>query len=204
MANFVFINNDHLRPAQGTRVLKAAEYAVAHEADQLLAAARRRAANIIAAAEKLFQAEKERGYQTGLEEARQQTAGQIADATTQIEQHFQELEAQSVQLVMAILKKVMQDIDPTELVTAQVKKALSRFKGRKRVVVKVHSSRADMLHDALSRIMADTPAMDLVEIKPAANLAEDQLILESDTGIVDATMSKQLTSIEAALSDELQ
>jgi flagellar biosynthesis/type III secretory pathway protein FliH len=152
----------------------------------------------------VFQSEKARGLQTGLEEARQQTAGQIADAAEQIAHHFQELESQTVQLVMAVVKKVMQDIDPTELVAAQVKKALGRFKGHKRVLVKVHPTRVDLLHDALERIMADSPAANMVEIKPAFHLAQDQLIIESGTGIVDASMSVQMTAIEVALNDELQ
>jgi type III secretion protein L len=203
MADFIFLDGGRIRPESGGSVIKAADYAVMREPRQVLADAREYAEGVVKDADAVYRSERERGYREGMREARQQMAEQLVSTALRCELHYRELREQTILLVMEIFNKVLQDIEPRQLVAAQVKKALGAFKGRKRVVVKVHPSRAEMLHDQLTDIMAGCPGIDLIEIKAAPHLSADELILESETGIVEASMAVQLAAIREAFQKEL-
>lgn len=203
MADYIFIDNGRIRPDSGARIIKAADYAVMREPRQVLAEARKQAEKIIRDSEGIFQSERVRGYQEGLREARQQMAERITTTALRCDLHYRELKEQTVTLVMEIFKKVLQEIEPRQLVAAQVKKAIDAFKGRKRLVIKVHPSKAQMLHDQLSEIVASCPGIDIIDIKAAPHLSSDDLILESETGIVEASIAVQLAAIREAFQKAL-
>ena len=198
MADFIFLDGGRIRPESGGSVIKAADYAALREPGQVLADARKYAEKVVKDADAVYRSERARGYREGMREARQQMAEEIASTALRCDLHYRELKEQTILLVMEIFQKVLQDIEPRQLVTAQVKKALDAFKGRKRVVIKVHPSRADLLHDQLSEIMSGCPGIDIIDIKAAPHLSSDDLILESETGIVEASMEVQLAAIREA------
>ena len=184
-------------------MIKAADYAVMREPRQVLEDARNYAEGVLKDAEAVYRSERARGYQEGMRDAKQQMAEQMASTALRCELHYRELKEQTITLVMEMFKKVLRDIEPRQLIGAQVKKALDAFKGRKRVVIKVHPSKAEMLHDQLSDIMAGCPGIDIIDIKAAPHLSADDLILESETGIVEATMAVQLAAIREAFKKQL-
>jgi type III secretion system HrpE/YscL family protein len=196
MADFILLDEGRLRPASGTRIIKKDTYAIFGQAEDILTAARTKAADILAAAEKVYQSEKLRGHAEGLEKARTEMAEEMAAAALRTEQHFRTLEEETVSLVMAVVRKVLHAIEPRALVVAQVSKALEAFKGSPRVTLKVHPQVADDLHARLSEITAKRPDIDLIDVKSAPDLDPDRLILQSATGILEATMETQLEAIE--------
>jgi type III secretion protein L len=203
MAEYIFIDNARIRPASGAAVVKAADYAVICEPQQVLVEARKHAEAMIKDSEAIFRSERVRGYQEGLHEARQQMAERITATALRCDLHYRELKEQTIMLVMEIVNKVLRDIEPRQLVVAQVKKAIDTLKGRKRLVIKVHPSKAQMLHDQLSEIMTSCQGIDIIDIKAAPHLSSDDLILESETGIVEASMAVQLAAIREAFQKEL-
>lgn len=196
MADFILLDEGRLRPAPGTRIIKKDTYAVFGEAETILAAARAKAAEIVAAAEKVYQTEKQRGHAEGLECARAEMAETMAAAALRTEQHFRTLEEETVSLVMAVVRKVLHAVEPQDLVVAQVSKALEAFRGSPRVTLKVHPQVADDLYARLAEIAAKRPDIDLIDVKTAPDLAPDRLILESATGILEASIETQLEAIE--------
>lgn len=196
MADFILLDEGRLRPAPGTRIIKKDTYAIFGQAEDILAAARAKAADMLTAAEKVYQSEKQRGYTEGLEKARAKMAEEMAAAALRTEQHFRTIEEETVSLVMAVVRKVLHAIEPRALVVAQVSKALEAFRGSPRVTLKVHPQVADDLHARLREITAKRPDIDLIDVKTTPDLAPDQLIVESATGILEASIETQLKAIE--------
>jgi type III secretion protein L len=203
MADFILLDEGRLRPAPGTRIIKKETYAIFGEAEDILAAARAKAAEMTAAAEKVYEAEKQRGHAEGLSRARAEMAAEMAAAALRTERHFRSLEAETVSLVMAVVRKVLHAIEPEDLVVAQVSKALEAFKGCPRVTLKVHPRVVDDLYARLVEITAQRPDIDLIDVKPAPDLSPDQLILQSATGILDASLETQLDAIEQGFRQAL-
>jgi type III secretion protein L len=204
MADFILLDEGRLRPAPGTRIIKKDTYALFGKAEDILAAARAKAADMVAAAEKVYQSEKQRGHAEGLENARAEMAEAMTAAALRTEQHFRTLEAETVSLVMAVVRKVLHAIEPRDLVAGQVTKALEAFKGCPRVTLKVHPQVAEDLHARLSEIAAKRPEIDLIHVKTTPDLAPDQLIVESATGILEASLETQLDAIERAFRQVLE
>lgn len=198
MADFVFLDQGRLRPAPNTQIIKAADYAVITEAQQIIAAAHDQAAQIIKAAEAEFQAQSKKGFDQGLRQARKQMAEQITTTALHSQQYFRNLKTQTIELVMAVVKKVLQDIEPQALIVAQVTKALAALKGAPQVTLKVSPAVADTLNENLARITEAAPDIGLIDIKTVSGMPPDDLILESETGIVEAGLTDQLAAIEAA------
>jgi type III secretion protein L len=204
MAKFVLLDEGRIRPAPGTRIIKKEAYAVFGEAGDILAAARAKAAEIVAAAESAHLTEKQRGYEEGIENARAEMAAEMTAAALRTERHFRKLEGETVDLVMAVVRKVLHALEPGDLVAAQVSRALGAFKGCPRVTLKVHPRAVDDLHARLAEITANRPDIDLVDIKASADLAPDRLILESATGILEASLETQLEAIEQGFRQVLE
>jgi flagellar biosynthesis/type III secretory pathway protein FliH len=123
-------------------------------------------------------------------------AAEMAAAALRTERHYRTLEEETVSLVMAVVRKVLHAVEPRDLVVAQVSKALEAFRGNPRVTLKVHPQVADDLHARLSEITAKRPDIDLIDVKTTPDLASDQLIVESATGILEASIETQLEAIE--------
>jgi type III secretion protein L len=204
MANFVFIKNGHIRPAPGTRIIKAAEYAAIGPAVKVYTDAREKADKILKEARIVYQSEKEKGYKEGLRQAKQEMAQQMTALTLRTEKYYRDMEKQIVHMVMEIVKKVLQGVEPQTLVVAQVKNALSTFKGCKHLTIKANPTVSTMIKERFVDIMQDCPGIDAIDVKAVSHLESNVLIMESETGIVEASMDAQLEAIEKAIKEELQ
>ena len=68
MGSMFRLSENTVRPAAGTKLIKAEEYGLFLEADALLTAARNHAADMKARAEEAYEQRREEGYRDGLEE----------------------------------------------------------------------------------------------------------------------------------------
>jgi type III secretion protein L len=204
MATFVFIENGRIRTAPGTRIIKAAEYSAMVPAQKVYDEARSKAAEILKEAESVYQSEKQKGYQDGLRQARQEMAEQMTTLALRTAQYHRSMEKQIVQLVMEIVNKVLHGLDAQTLVVAQVKKALTAFKGSKHLTIKTHPAVAELLKERFSEMATASPAIGTIDVKGVSHLSSDTLVLESETAIVEASLKAQLKAIEDAIHKELQ
>lgn len=204
MATFVFIDNGRIRPAPGTRIIKAAEYSTIGPVLKVYEKVRINATRIVKEAEAVYKTEKQKGYEEGLRKAKQEMAEQMTTLALRTEQYHRSMEKQIVQLVMKIVRKVLQDIDPQALVVGQVKKALTALKGHKHLTLKTNPATAELLKERFSEIMDVHPAIGAIDVKGDPHLSSDTLILESETAIVEASIGSQLKAIEEAINKELQ
>ncbi|MEI6985774.1 MAG: HrpE/YscL family type III secretion apparatus protein [Rhodospirillaceae bacterium] len=214
MPSFVYMNGDTPTVARGVRVIKAADYQALLDAKALLDAARDRAAATLAEAglrateiadkaKGFCEAEKARGYAEGKLKADDEAVErrmELAFATTD---YFESLEESVVELVMTGVRKVLGSFDNRTLAVQVVSSALAVMRSQKLVTLRICAAEAEIVRERLDTILSLYPGIGFVEVVADGRLLLGGCILESELGIVDASLETQLGRLEAALSKRL-
>lgn len=177
-------------------VLKADEYAeyvhakdVIEDADRM----RRHADHVIRDAEK-------RGYQKGLDKVKQELSEEMIKAVVNTTEYFSSVERDVAQLVLATVRKILSDFDDEKLVLDAVRRGLELLRKNQRLLLRVGPQMAPTLKQKLPEVVKD---MDLIDVIPDDRLTNRDCLLESDIGIVDANIDRQLAAIEQVFSERL-
>ena len=211
MDAFIIIEKDHLNISADTCIIKADDYCRLVKANDLLNEARTCAKEIMAKAEAeadqiLGQARLEysrqtqKGYQKGVETAKQDMSTQISTTALHVERYLAEMEEKTVQLVMNIVNKIIGAMDQEPLIRRLVKKSLDLMKNHRQLILKVAPVHLDHINLFLRNLEAEAGFSIRMEIKSDHRMNAGDLILESDMGIVDAGLETQLAVIEQALA----
>ena len=209
MASFIFIENNRVKIPSATKVIKADSYTriistdkilseAQSTAEEIVSKARTEAEKITKEAEIAYAAEKQKGYREGLEKAKHEMGVKISAVSFKTAQYYHSVEKKMTTLVMDTVKKVIEGMDRNELIIGLVKKALLMFKSQKLITLKVAPVHVDLINEYLSEIMAGYPNIDIIEIKGDERISCNDLIMESEIGIVNAGIDTQLTAIEQA------
>src|SRR5262249_44137233 len=97
------------------------------------------------------------------------------------------------------LRRVIGDFDERKRVEAIVQKALELLRNQSQVRLKVSPAQADWMQTRLEALLASFPRIQFLEVKTATRLPSDGCILETELGVIDATLETQLRAIEKAL-----
>lgn len=181
------------------RLVKAEEYAALVEAAAVLAEAQARAAAIAAEAKAAYAAERERGYADGRAEAAMEAAEQQLETLSRTIAWFEQVELEMVEVVIAALQKILGEMDPGELVRRVVHQALRTMRNQRQVTLRVAPEVVDAVQLHLREIMADYPGISFVEVTADSRLRAGGCILESELGVVEATVEVQLDALRRAL-----
>lgn len=211
MASFIFIENNHVKIPSTTKVIKADTYTRLLPAENILSEAQSRSEKIISKAEEkakkitkeaeiTYTVEKQKGYQEGLEKAKQEMAVEISATSLKTAQYYHVIEKKIAALVMDTVRKVIDTTDNSELIIGLLKKALLILKSQKQITVKVASDQVDFVNKRLDELMNIYPHIDTIEVKGDNRMPPTDLIIESEIGIVNAGIETQLTAIEQAFS----
>jgi type III secretion protein L len=196
MEVYVFIENDKIRISPETKIIKAKTYTTISEAENILNKLHKRAESIKMSAKKAFRSEKERGYNDGLRNCKHQMAQEISSVSIQTEKYLHEIEDKIKSLVLHTVRKIIDEIEPHELISALVKKSLELMRHHNQIKLKVSPLHLDFLNDKINEIKGPYPNIKGIEIVAEDRLSKDQLILESPIGIVDASIDTQLNAIQ--------
>lgn len=222
MESFIFVENNALKISPATKIIKAeshtrilaVEEALAEvretgrsfiekarrESEQILADAKKKAQEIINAAEAAHASEKQKGYEEGISAAKKDMAVEINTLALNTADFYRTVEKKMVDLVMDTVKKVIAQTDQDERVRGLVKSSLATMKSQKQITLKIAPIHLDLINARLGEIMADYPQIENIEVRADERIHPDNLILESDLGIVDASIEPQLAAIEEAFA----
>ena len=211
MDTYILIDNNRLKVSPSSKLIKAESYSdivkaedilfkVRTKADQILRAAKEEAKKIERDAKSAYASEYEKGYNDGLEKAKQEMASQINATILKSEHYIHNLEETITALVLDTVRKVIDALDQSELINALVKKALTVMKNKKQIKLKVSPIHVDFLNEKITEILTAFPYIDGIEVLADERLAQNQLVLESPVGIVDASIETQLAAIQDAFA----
>lgn len=185
------------------KIIRFAEVAALHEAQHIIATANAQADAIIAQAHAAFEAERKRGYEEGIEEAKLEQAEQMIENVSRTIDYFGKVESRMVELVMQALRKIVSDFSDEERVLVTVKNVLSVVRNQKQMTLRLNPNQVDMVKARVNDLLASYPGVGYLDIVADSRLKPDSCILESDIGLVEASMEGQLDALKNAFTKVL-
>lgn len=199
----MFIIRDYAdlsRPEVAGKIIKAKDFWAFKDAERALSDAFRKQEQIIASAQDAYKAERLRGYAEGSEEAKLDQSGSMVEIVSQTDKYFGKVETQMVDLVLDAVRKVVSDFDDRQRVTTVVKNCLDLVRSQKHLSLSVHPSQVDYLRSQVSELQKIYPSIAHIDVHPDQKLALDACVVESEIGIVEASLAGQVDMLRDALS----
>ncbi|MES2596710.1 MAG: HrpE/YscL family type III secretion apparatus protein [Verrucomicrobiota bacterium] len=185
--------------APDSKILKRDEHAFIIDGQRILDAARHEATLIRQQALAEAETKRQEGFQQGQEEGKAQIAEHIVECMGQSAAYFSKVEDVMVDLVMRAVRSVIGEMDKHDLIEKIVRRALESTRNENHVTVRVAPGQADWLKSRLATIMQAFPKIQFLDVQADSRLAENGCVLETEIGVVDATLETQLKAIEKAL-----
>lgn len=181
------------------RVLKKQEHAFLLEGQRIIEAAQHEAALIRKEAEAEFEKKRQEGFHKGQEEGKAEIAERIVECMGQSAAYFSKVEDVMVDLVMRAVRTVIGEMSQRDVVERVVRRALESTRNESHVTVRVAPNQADWLKLRINAIVQTFPKIQFLDVQSDSRLPENGCILETEIGVVDATLETQLKAIEKAL-----
>lgn len=181
------------------RVLKRDEHAFIIEAQKIIEAARHEASLIKQQAVAEAEAARQEGFAKGQEEGKAVIADQILNTMSQSQAYFAKVEGIMVDLVMRAVRSVIGDLNQRDVAERIVRKALESTRNENHVTVRVSPTHADDLKARINQIVQAFPKIQFLDVQSDSRLPDHGCVLETEIGVVDASLETQLKAIEKAL-----
>lgn len=200
MSNFIKIKPLETDLKSGERIIKGYDYAYFIKAQTLAKEIEiEKKQNDLAATQALLKAV-QNGISQGAEESRRQLSEQMLTVSSDTIVQLEKVEKDLLAVVTNAVRKIIDDYDNDELTLAMVRNGLKLVCKSQRVIVRVNPDKMDQLMQGLQNLNHN---IDFLEIMPDKNLAISDCVLESDLGIVRASLEEQLQHIEDSIKSAL-
>ena len=204
MGTMFRLNNDSIQPAAGTKLIKSSELGQLLEANALLEAAREKAAEMERAALDAYEEKKQEGYLDGLEEGKLEHAEKMMETIISSVEFIEGIESTLVSVVNQSIRKIIGDMGDKERIVAIVRNALNVVRGQQKVTVRVAPADEAAVLEAMAGMTAGSSGSSFMTVIADARLECDSCIIESELGVVDASLSTQLKALENAFKSKIQ
>ena len=200
MSNFIKIKPLVNDLKSGEKIIKAQDYAYFVKAKTLADDIEvEKKKSELAATQALLKAV-QNGIAQGAEESRKQLAEQMLNAASNATAQLAKVEKDLLDVVINSIRKIIDDYDNDELALAMVRNGLKLVCKSQRVIVRVNPEKMDKLMQGLKNVNHN---IDFLEIMPDKELALTDCVLESELGIVRASLEEQMQAIENAIRSAL-
>ncbi len=194
---------EKLKIEPGRKVIKAAELETVLDAQAILDAARAEAQRIVDGAQAEFERQSKAGYEDGMTAGRMEIAERMIDSVAKTVNYVSSLERSVVDLVMKAMRKILGEMPDRERVVQVVRSALAVARTQRNVTVRVNPEEAEHVREQLAQITKPYPGVHFLEVAADVRLAKGSCLLESEVGVVDASLDVQLKAIENSLARTL-
>jgi len=185
--------------AEGVRV-SADEVGAIARAEEIIAAAEAEAACIAEEAKAAFAAEKKRGYEEGLEDGKAEILMQKLDLIDESVRYMSSIEQKVADIVMKALKKCVAEIGDKELVVQIVRKSMQAVvRNQQQIRVKVATDMVPVVKERTAEILKEFPSVSFLEVIEDPHLAGPACVVETEAGLVEASVDGQLAAIERSI-----
>lgn len=184
--------------------VSAGETAAIATAEQVVAAAEEEAKRIAEAAKVAAESAKKKGYEDGLAEGRAQILMQKLDLLDESVRYMESVELKMADIVMKALKKCVAEIGDRELVVQIVKKSIQAVvRNQRQITVKVAPEMVATVRARLNEILKDFPSVATANVVEDAHLSGTACVVETEAGLVEASVEGQLAAIEKSIRKNL-
>lgn len=200
MATPVVLTANQLNVDPSCRVMKAEEYATFLEAEQIINIAREQAQQIVEQAKEAYEQEKQRGYQDGLDESKVDQADQMLKVVSRTINYLSDIEHTMADILLSGVKKIIGEFDQEHLAISLVRNALQHVRNEKQVSIRIPPSQYNMVKARLNDILTDYKGVGFVDLVADQRLSTGDCIMESEIGVVDASVDVQLRALQKRFS----
>lgn len=200
MAAFLRLMPDSVAPAPGRRVIAAEDYARSVTGAEVLADAEARAEAILAKAEVEAEAERRRGYEEGLAEGQAEIAERMMVLIGRSVDYLATAEQDLARLVILCLRRMLGERAEEDVVIAVARVALAHVRGESRVTLVVRPDVTDAVRARVSEVLSGSGDIGFLEVAADPGMAEGGCRLETELGVVDASIETQLAALERAMT----
>ena len=200
VANFIQLNGLAPQVKPGVKVIKSDDYVQYKTAKDLWHESQKDIEKNKAEAEQLRLNSIESGLIKGAEEAKARMASQMLKSASSLMTQLSDIEKDLTDVVIAAVRKIIADYDNDELVLEAVKKGLLPVYNSNKVAIRVNPQSIPFLSSQIDTLKHE---IEFLEILPDPKLGETDCIIESDIGIVDASIDSQLQAIEKAVKQHV-
>lgn len=198
------LTGNNLLPAPGSRVIKSADLAILYEGQAILDAARQRAAEIELAAEEASELRRQEGYDDGVLEGRMEHMEKMLETAMQAVEYLESLEESLVRVVGGAVRKIIGELDDNERIVRVVRNALVTVRNQQRVLVRVAPSDEAAVRESLGVMLKSAPGgVSFLDMSPDPRMSPGECMLESELGVVDASLETQFRALEHALASKI-
>ncbi|MBQ9105766.1 MAG: type III secretion system stator protein SctL, partial [Mailhella sp.] len=113
------------------------------------------------------------------------------------------IESTLVSVVTQAIRKIIGDMDDKERIVSIVRNALGVVRGQQKVTVRVAPADEPAVSEALAAMTSAASGSAFLTVVADARLERDSCILESELGVVDASLSTQLRALENAFHSKI-
>lgn len=185
------------------KILRGEDHATLVQAQALLDNAHAQAEAIVAGAQDAFEAERKRGYADGKQEALLDQAEKMIETVGRTVEYFAGVENEMVDLVMAAVRKVVDGFDDQEKVMIVVRNALAVVRNQKQMTLRLHPDELETVRGRINDILAAYPGVGYLDLLADGRLERGACILESEIGMVEASLEGQIEALRGAFQRTL-
>lgn len=182
------------------KIIKKDELERYYAANEILEASHQLAAQIAQQAQEDHKRRYDEGYAEGVEAGKSEYSLKIMEMVMAQLDALENLENQIVDVVIASVRKIVDEIDDRELIVRVVRKGISAVRGEKRLLVRVSlADEAAVSASLKSSVISSDGMSGYLEVVGDSYLKQGDCIIETDMGVVEASLSTQLRILEQSL-----
>lgn len=181
------------------KVIPREEFGVVDEGTQYTEEARRVYQSVQEYAERTESEARERGYQEGFEQARQETFALMEETIREAKERLFVLEDMLTPVVIAAVEKIIGSMDDHVLVRRVLREALIEAGQSMSVTLRVAPEDLDEVRMVIEDISQQRGLAEIEAVKPDAILKEGEMILETAQGRVHIGLTQQLQRLRSGL-----
>ena len=117
-------------------------------------------------------------------------------------EYFAGVENEMVELVMSAVRKVVDGFDDREKVMV-VRNALAVVRNQKQMTLRLNPAEVDTVREQINDLLAAYPGVGYLDILADGRLARGACILESEIGMVEASLEGQIQALRQAFQRTL-
>lgn len=196
----LLLKKNDLRIDSAKRLVKAEEVATLATASEIVAAAEAEAAKILEDAKRTFAEERQKGYEKGLSDGRQEILQQKLDLLDESVKYMESVEREMGAVVMKALRKCVQDIGDDEMVVQVVRRAMATIvRSQRQITLRVPADKVATVKARMGEILKDYPAVNFTEVLEDPRLTGVSCVVETAAGMVETSIEAQLAAIEKSI-----
>ena len=196
----LLINKPDFTLVSDRRLVKATEVATVRSAEEIVSSAEAEASRIREAAKAAFEAEKQRGYEEGLQKGKLEIAMKKLVLVDQSVAFMESVEWKMADIVMKALKSCVMEIGDREMVVNIVRKTMNAvIRTQRHVTLKVAPEMVGVVKERLAELRSEYPTVETFDVVEDSRLKGAACVLETEAGVADASVETQLAAIKRSL-----